>query len=165
MFALWRDAVIDAHELIDFAQTRADLDTKHGVALAGYSLGSWISSLAGPSDPRVKEMVLMVGGAREIPPAVLKIPQAAALDPRLALAHFAGRPLLFLNGKDDNIVKKEMADRLFAAAPDPKKQTWYDSGHLLPAQAYDDAAQWLTDLAAKIQPLRNIRGNERDPCR
>lgn len=144
-FQLYRKAVIDVRQLIDLAAQRKDLDTKNGVVLAGYSLGSWVSSIAGPSDDCVKAMVLMVGGALDIAKDLLASPKPAATDPRLSLAHFAGRPLLLLNGKTDNIVLPDWSKRLFAAAPQPKKQVWYDSGHLLPQEAYDDAANWIAE--------------------
>src|SRR4051812_8904020 len=100
-FKLFRRAVVDVRQLIDLAESRPELDTKNGVVLAGYSMGSWVNSLVGPSDSRVKAMVLMVGGAQDVPPAALLVPQIAATDPRLAIAHFAGRPLLMLAGKKD----------------------------------------------------------------
>lgn len=98
-FHNWREAVIDDRQLIDLAGQRSDLDTSHGVVLAGYSMGSWISSVVGPADDRVKAMVLMVGGATDLPASALRVPQVAATDPRLAIEHFAGRPILMLNGK------------------------------------------------------------------
>lgn len=142
-FAQWRTAVVDDRQLIDLAEQRKDLDTRHGVYLAGYSMGSWISSVVGPADPRVKAMVLMVGGATDVPAAALRVPQVAATDPRPAIQHFAGRPILMLNGKTDWIVTAKMTQLLWDAAPQPKEQHWYDSGHLLPAEAYADAAKWL----------------------
>lgn len=144
-YPLYREAIIDVRQLIDVAETRPELDTKGDVVLAGYSMGSWISSVAGPCDDRVRAMVLMVGGAHDTPASVLKNPMAAAVDPRISIAHFAGRPLLLLNGKTDTIVKPELSRRLFAACPEPKTQTWYDSGHLLPDQAYADAAKWIDE--------------------
>jgi fermentation-respiration switch protein FrsA (DUF1100 family) len=148
-FAIAKQAVNDVRQLIDIAETRPELDTKAGVTLAGYSLGSWISAVVGPSDPRVKQMVLMVGGAVDVPAAMMLLPQVRATDPRLAIAHFAGRPVLMLNGKADDIVKPDWAERLFAAVPEPKKQVWYDSGHLLPAGAYEDAAEWIAGTVEK----------------
>jgi dienelactone hydrolase len=142
-FKLWREATIDDRQLIDLAEQRSDLDTKNGVALAGYSMGSWISSVVGPVDPRVKAMVLMVGGATEIAPAALRIPQVAATDPRLAIKHFAGRPILMLNGRTDSIVSAGMTQLLWDSAPQPKEQIWYEGGHFLPGQAYSDAADWI----------------------
>jgi dienelactone hydrolase len=147
-FALFRQAVVDVRQLIDLAESRPELDTGGGVVLAGYSMGSWINGVAGAADPRVKAMVLMVGGASELPPLALLVPQIAATDPRLAIAHFAGRPLLMLGGKRDYVVTPDMVKRLYAAAAEPKELRWYDSGHLLNEEAYDEAAEWVAALAA-----------------
>jgi dienelactone hydrolase len=137
-----RRAVIDIRQSIDVAETLPNIDLSHGVILAGYSMGSWLDSVVGPSDARVKAMVLMVGGATETAGLVKMIPQLVGADPLLALPHFAG-PLLLLNGKRDTTVTPDMAQRLYAAAPEPKSQRWYDSGHRLPADAYQDAAEWI----------------------
>ena len=142
-FQLYRQAVIDIRQCIDVAQTRPELDAARGVILAGYSMGSWVNSVVGPTDERVRAMVLMVGGAMEIAPAALLLPQVAAVDPRLALAHFSGRPLLMLSARRDTVVTPEMTRRLFAAAAQPKEQIWYESGHRLPNSAYQDAAEWV----------------------
>lgn len=144
-FRNWREAVIDDRQLIDLAEQRPDLDTSHGVILAGYSMGSWISSMVGPADDRVKAMVLMVGGATNLPAAAARIPQVAAMDTRLAIQHFAGRPILMLNARNDTIVTANMTKLLWDAAPQPKEQRWYESGHLLPAEAYADAAKWIEE--------------------
>jgi dienelactone hydrolase len=138
-----KQAVIDVRMCIDLAEQRPELDTRAGVILVGYSMGAIFNSIVGPADPRVKGMCLMVGGTVDFPPAFAMVPQLAALQPQLAIAHFAGRPLLMLNGRQDHIVTREMSDRLYAAAPDPKKQIWYDSGHLLPLQAYEQCAEWV----------------------
>jgi dienelactone hydrolase len=148
---LYRRAVIDDRQLIDLAEQRKDLDTSRGVILVGYSMGSWISSVAGPADDRVKAMVLMVGGATIIPPIALLVPQVAATDPRLAIPHFAGRPILMLNGRQDVIVNANMTQLLWDAAPQPKEQLWYDSGHLLTERAYADAADWVAKITRKAQ--------------
>src|SRR5579859_5974709 len=55
-FARYREAVVDVRQLIDLAEQRKDLDTTGGVVLVGYSMGSWISSIVGPADDRVKAM-------------------------------------------------------------------------------------------------------------
>lgn len=153
-FKNWREAVIDDRQLIDLAEQRPDLDTSRGVILAGYSMGSWISSVVGPADDRVKAMVLMVGGANDLPAAALRIPQLAAMDPRLSIQHFAGRPILMLNGRNDFIVTASMTKLLWDAAPQPKEQRWYDSGHLLPAEAYADAAKWIDQTLPKRSTAR-----------
>ena len=55
-----------------------------------------------------------------------------------------------LNGKRDPTMTPEMGKRLFAAAVDPKEQRWYDSGHLLPTKAYEDAARWVARTWADV---------------
>jgi dienelactone hydrolase len=142
-FELFRQAVVDVRQLIDVAESRPELDTKSGVVLAGYSMGSWVNSVVGPADPRVKAMVLMVGGASEMHPAALLVPQIAATDPRLAIAHFAGKPVLMLAGRRDYVVTPDMVKRLYAAAAEPKEIVWYDCGHLLCEEAFEKAAEWV----------------------
>ena len=51
-----------------------------------------------------------------------------------------------LNGKYDQVVTPEMADRRFAAAAEPKSLKWYNSGHHLPDRAYADAAEWVASF-------------------
>ena len=148
-FPLYQQAVVDVRQLMDLAEQLPQIDAKAGIRLVGYSMGSWISSTVGPADPRVKAMVLMVGGAFDIPEIALKDPKIAACDPRLSLQHFTDKPILFLNGKTDGIVAPENSKRLFAACPEPKKQIWYDGGHFLPRQACEDAAKWFAEIDAK----------------
>jgi dienelactone hydrolase len=138
-----RQAVLDVRLCIDVAESRPELDTKHGVMMVGYSMGAIFESIVGPADARVKAMCLMVGGTVDFPPVFTMVPQIAALQPQLAIAHFAGRPLLMLNATADHVITKEMADRLYTAAPDPKEQIWYDSGHRLPDTAYQRCADWV----------------------
>ncbi|HSI35081.1 MAG TPA: alpha/beta fold hydrolase [Tepidisphaeraceae bacterium] len=139
-----RQAVRDTRLCIDLAESRPDLDTKAGVVLVGYSMGAIFNAIAGPADPRVKAMCLMVGGTPAFPPLFANVPNLAALQPQLALPHFAG-PLLMLNATQDHIITREMTQRMFDAAAQPKQLKWYESGHLLPKQAYDEAAQWVAE--------------------
>ena len=153
---LHRRAIIDIRQCIDLAEQRGDLDVSKGVVLAGYSMGSWLHSIAGPIDPRVRAMVLMVGGAHDlvqVGPLLKMIPQVAAADPLTALPQFAGRPLLMLNGRQDPIVTPDMAQRLYDAAAEPKSLKWYNSGHLLPERAYHDAADWIASMWLAIPDL------------
>jgi fermentation-respiration switch protein FrsA (DUF1100 family) len=56
-----------------------------------------------------------------------------------------GRPLLMLHGRSDRTIRPQQAERLFDAASEPKEIRWYSSGHVLPPEAADDAAEWLID--------------------
>jgi dienelactone hydrolase len=138
-----RQAIIDLRQCIDLAEARKDLDTKHGVTFAGYSLGAIIGAVAGPADDRFKAMLLMAGGVPELPPAFSLLPGLRALSPQLAIPHFGGRPLLMLNGTRDETITRDWADRLFSAAGGWKRRKWYDCGHDLLAEAFDDGAEWL----------------------
>jgi dienelactone hydrolase len=148
--ARFRQCVMNVRQTIDIAQTLPQLETSRGVVLAGYSMGALVHSLAGPADERVRAMVLMVGGAHEIHAAARLLPQLAATDPRLAIANFIGRPLLMLNARYDSTITPEMGTRLFDAAAEPKEQRWYESGHRLPAEAYEDAAEWVEQTWAEV---------------
>ena len=100
-------------------------------------------------------MVLMVGGAHDIPLAAVPFPQIRAADPRTAIAHFAPRPLLLLNGTQDYVVTPDMGKRLFAACDNTcSEQRWYDSGHLLTDKAYDDAAEWVKQVTSEGRATR-----------
>lgn len=156
-----RRTVVDVRQSIDLACERHDLDTRHGVVLIGYSLGSWVNACVGSLDDRVKAMVLMVGGAWDTPAPALLVPQIAACDPRLALAHFAGRPLLMQNATQDATVTADMGKRLFAAAPEPKRQIWYECGHRLVPEAYEDCAKWVEETYREVRSgEKNVRAGE-----
>jgi dienelactone hydrolase len=141
--AAHHQAILNIRQSIDLAETRKELDTSRGVILAGYSMGSWLNSIVGPADDRVRAMVLMVGGATDSGPLVKAFPALAAADPTQVLPHFKGRPLLLLNGRYDTTVTEDMAERLLACAPEPKEHRWYECGHRLSDEAYEDAASWI----------------------
>ena len=86
--------------------------------------------------------------------------ELAAISPPLAIAHFAGRPLLMLNGEDDPIITPEMGQRLFDAAAEAKELKWYDCGHLLTEQAYKDAARWAAAQMNGEDPKGKDDGDE-----
>jgi fermentation-respiration switch protein FrsA (DUF1100 family) len=67
----------------------------------------------------------------------------------------ASAPILFLNGRRDHLVSEHDATRYQRAAPEPKEIRWYDSDHMLPAQAWCDAAHFLgrqIDIAGSKEP-------------
>ena len=64
-------------------------------------------------------------------------------DPLRAVRKLRGRPLLMVHGRWDRTVTPDQAERLFAAAEEPKEIRWWDAGHYLPSTAIDEAARWL----------------------
>ena len=69
----------------------------------------------------------------------------AVVDPLRAVGKLAGRPLLMVNGRLDRTIRPDQAERLFAAANEPKELRWYDGGHYIPPAMVGDAVGWLVD--------------------
>ena len=56
------DTVIDIRRLVDWAQTRPEVDPQR-IALVGFSMSAIVGSVALANDPRIEAGVLVVGGA------------------------------------------------------------------------------------------------------
>jgi uncharacterized protein len=138
---LWQQALREARLALRYLAARPEIDGGR-LALVGYSMGSFLSVLVAADEPRVRAVVLAAGG--DLPEgtpfaAVVRL----AADPLRAVRRLAGRPLLMVHGRNDRTVRPEQAQRLFAAAAEPKEIRWWDAGHYLPAAASDEAARWL----------------------
>lgn len=139
----WKLALEECSAALRFLEAHPDIDGGR-LAITGYSMGSFLGITAAAADPAVRAVVLAAGG--DLPP---NTPFASLIrmvaDPPRAARALAGRPLLMVHGTRDRTVTPAQAERLFAAAQEPKKLLWYDSGHWLPNNAIDDAATWLAD--------------------
>ena len=147
--------MIDIRQTIDVLERRRELDTSPGVPIAGYSMGAWFAPLAGAADRRVPALLLMGGGSLAVdarpdedrpgaPVIENLLERYTALQPGAALARFAPRPVLMQNGRRDRLVPADGVRALFEAAGHPKELRWYDCGHILPPEAFREAASWLT---------------------
>ena len=67
----------------------------------------------------------------------------------LYAAKISPRPILFLNGKRDNIVPHAATMLTYDAIGDNKEIVWYDSGHGLPSEAVEKATTWLKEKSKK----------------
>ncbi len=151
MVGLWRQAVRETRLSLHYLRARAEVDAGR-VGLVGYSLGSFLSVAVAADDARVRAVVLAAGGDLPAGTPLTAVARTVA-DPVRAVRRLAGRPLLMVNGRDDRTIRPEQAERLFAAAGEPKEIRWWPSGHVLPAPATDFAADWLTErLAAPAAP-------------
>jgi fermentation-respiration switch protein FrsA (DUF1100 family) len=65
------------------------------------------------------------------------------IEPIRFLPHASTSALLFQAGRLDDLVPSLDAQALYDAAPAPKELRWYDTGHVLPAQASLDKHDWL----------------------
>lgn len=150
--------VIEVRELMYVACQRTEFNTSNGILMGGYSLGAWIASMAGASDSRVKALSLMVHGGtphkavdydgdtefQEILADRIRLWQTyPEMDPEVVLPYFSPRPILMLNGTWDRLIPQNIAERTYQSAREPKQQIWYESGHMLPPQAYKESALWL----------------------
>ncbi|MDP9347688.1 MAG: hypothetical protein M3P24_00860 [Gemmatimonadota bacterium] len=48
-----------------------------------------------------------------------------------------------VHGKWDRTIRPDQAERLYAAAAEPKEIRWWNAGHYLPDEAIREAAAWL----------------------
>lgn len=137
----WRLALREATSALDYLATHPEIDPSR-IALVGYSLGAFLGVHVAADDSRVKAVVLAAGG--DLPAGT---PFAALIrsvaDPLRAIRRIRGRPVLMVNGQLDRTVRADQAERLYAAAGEPKEVRWYPGGHWPQASEIDAAAEWL----------------------
>lgn len=140
LLATWKRAVDEA--LLSIAYLASHARISGDIGIVGYSLGSFIANVVASREPRVKAVLLAASG--DLPHGLpFESIVRAVLDPLRAVRGLAGRPLLMVNGRFDRTVTPDQAERLFAAAPEPKTMRWYGGGHWPPAREIDAAAAWL----------------------
>lgn len=136
----WRTAIDEARLALGYLTARTDVDRRR-LALIGYSLGSYLALAVAEHDRSASAVVLAAGGdLPEIPFAALI---RAIADPLRGVRALSGRPLLMVHGRHDRTILPAQAERLFAAAAEPKEIQWWDAGHYLPDEAVRQAAQWV----------------------
>jgi uncharacterized protein len=141
MTRLWRLAGKESRLAVRYLQARREID-RDRVAVSGYSLGSFLAVLLAAEEPAVRALVVAAGG--DLPAGTPFSAMARMVaDPLRAVGRLAGRPLLMVHGRRDRTVLPEQAERLFAAAREPKEIRWWDSGHYLPQAASEETAAWL----------------------
>ena len=141
MLQLWRQSLADVRLGVAYLAARRDVDAGR-LAMLGYSLGSFLSVHVAAEDPRIEALVLAAGG--DLPEGTpLTLMARVASDPLRAVRKLRGRPLLMVHGRRDRTVLPEQAERLFAAAGEPKELRWFDAGHRLPPSVSEEVADWL----------------------
>jgi pimeloyl-ACP methyl ester carboxylesterase len=160
---LIRGTVGDLHSLIDYLEKQAYC--RRNIAYAGVSLGGAIGTILAATDKRVKAAVLIVtpGAWRGVTPADKETARRPAviasfarllspLNPDRFIGRISPRPVLILNGIDDQTVPISNARALQAAAGHPKVVINYKGGH---NPASGPAASANGDAVASFL-LRNI---------
>jgi pimeloyl-ACP methyl ester carboxylesterase len=126
------------------------------LAIVGYSLGSFIANIVAADAPTVQAVVLAASG--DLPEGLpFESLVRSVVDPLRAVRRLAGRPLLMVNGRFDRTVTPSQAERLFAAAQEPKTMRWYGGGHWPPAKDVDFAAEWLASQLTDRRALQASR--------
>lgn len=138
----------DVRRTIDFLVTVPEID-KSRIGLLGLSLGTSIGGVVAGLDDRVSTAVFGVGGAdwkiilnqsqesyprkRRAGRPITEEEWAAleTVDPGKFIGHMAPRPVLMINGTQDDIMPRDAAEALFKAANEPKKQVWVEAGHMV----------------------------------
>jgi predicted esterase len=138
--ARWRTAIDEAQLALRFLAARREIDRER-LGLIGYSLGSYLSLAVAERDRAPRAVVLAAGG--DLPDFPLAQLIRSVADPLRGVRALAGRPLLMVHGRRDRTILPAQAERLFAAADEPKEIQWWDAGHYLPHAAVHEAAAWL----------------------
>lgn len=138
--ALLRGIVLDVRRGLDALVQQPACRGKR-IGYLGESLGGFAGTLAAAVDKRIAATVLLVVGGdwrlmADAPVPVLNFRLNAATlralgpyDPVLWVGRIAPRPLLMINGREDQTVPLAAAERLHRAARRPKEVMLYDGGH------------------------------------
>ena len=137
----WRLALAECAAALDCLADHERYDPSR-LAVVGYSLGAFVGVAAAARDTRVRAVVLAAAGDLPLGTPLERLVRRIA-DPLKAVRKLTGRPLLMAHGRHDRTMAPRDAQRLFDAAGEPKEMRWWNAGHILPAEAVEDAAEWL----------------------
>lgn len=183
---LWETADLEA--ALGWVESRVEAPE---VALFGFSMGAVVALLGG-DDPRVHAIVAdsafpsqravlehvagtdarrWLGGridGRIFLPAVewwhrrRGKPGFDAIAPERAVAALAGTPVLYVHGDRDRYIPPPLAERLVAAAPEPK-ETWRVEGAHHCGAYFVDRAVYVARMSAFLERAWEARGAEGRP--
>jgi dienelactone hydrolase len=171
--------MVDLQRAVDVLLARGDVDPQR-VGYVGVSYGGAMGTQLAGIERRLKAFVIVVGdgglphhftkpdGARFEPPPGMPAERWCrwfeAMEPLNGL-RYVGRAnparLFFQWGRQDTMVPPHLADAVWAAAPEPKERRDYDSGHMLPREAYADMIAFL----AKELGMTGAAAGEQAPGR
>lgn len=127
---------VDLMRTVDLLETRPEADLAR-VGYLGFSMGTIMGVPFVGLDRRVKSACFAIGGsmigrAGEIADAALRSDAemvAEIIDPIHFAPLIAPRPVLMINGRQDQTVTPASGERLYAALQEPKRIEWYEGGH------------------------------------
>jgi dienelactone hydrolase len=135
------------------------------IGFLGYSYGAAMGGQLAGVEGRIRAFVLDVGDPGlvshftgpddpPVPPDVT--PEAwdawleamEPIEPAYFIGHAAPGAVLMQSGRHDELIPVADAERWHEVAGSSQEVIWYESGHLLPAQAWCDGADWLRGFLA-----------------
>jgi len=153
--------VVDGRRAIDYLFTRPEIDQQR-IAYVGLSMGGILGGVLVGVEPRIKVAALLVAGGgwgdilrlsdhpvatalREAGLDPESVQQALdPVDPTHFVSRIAPRPLLFMNGRNDEIVPPATSEALQSLATAPTTEVqWLDAGHGLNPTAPVLLIHWL----------------------
>ncbi len=138
----WKRAIEEAKDAIAYLAAHDAIDPLR-IGIVGYSMGSYMALQTAAAEKKIKCVVVAAGG--DLPATQWTNMVRMVTDPLASARKLSGRPLLILHGVNDRTIRREQAQALFDAASEPKTVKWYQSGHVLPPAAADDAAAWTLE--------------------
>lgn len=153
----WRSAVRECEAAVAWLRAQPGVNASR-LGIVGYSLGGFLALMTAADEPGLRVVALVAAG--DLPDAT---PYAAMVrrivDPVRAARKLGGRPLLLVNGRRDTTTRPVQAERLFAAAAEPKTMQWYDGGHWPAPPVIEKATQWVAARLAELDD--SVNGNNR----
>lgn len=159
--------VVDNRRAIDYIVGRDDIDGER-VVLVGLSMGAILGSVVAAVDERVDAAALIVGGgdweqilSASDHPVAARFREAgitdggmlARVDPVNFVGKISPRPVLFVNGTQDDIIPRPAAEALHEAAGEPSEVVWYEGGHVgITPDAIFGFVEWLVERFAEDDP-------------
>jgi cephalosporin-C deacetylase-like acetyl esterase len=146
-FAAIRQTVLDLRRATAWLESRPEVDVKR-LGIMGTSLGSFMATLTAEMEPKLGRLAVILGGA-DFVDGYWDHPQAgpyrkmlsalggtkedikaliAPVDPITCVKNLAGRKVLIVAAKNDEIVPPRMAETLWRATGQ-QRIIWLNSGH------------------------------------
>lgn len=148
-------AVIDLRRAVDYLVSRPEVDAGR-IGFLGVSMGTFTGVPFVGLDKRVRAAVFCIGGgglrrvwtdgSTATEDEIDLIQQA--VDPVHFAARIAPRPVLMLNGRQDETVPPVLGERLYEALRDPKEIRWFDIGHTITGEIYKQSLAFFDEHLA-----------------
>lgn len=154
--------------IIDYLEMRPDVNPEK-IFVVGASFGAPFAVDAAAVDPRIKAVILLYGGgniAKMIESSSKRQVKStwgrkllgwfvgallAPVEPLKYVEYISPRPLLMINGKNDQSIWDESARLLFEKAKEPKKMVWLESPHAKPK---------MNELTHQLEKMMKVWLNE-----